>query len=343
MSPPATTKGLIKKLILDSGVVQLTNYCMAPSIVILAYHSIQHQPEDYVNSIGLGIMHESSVFENQMELIARKYNPVSLDEVLLFVRGEKSLSKKSVAVTFDDGYRDNSEIAEPILRRYDIPAAFYLTARLVGTTEAPWFCRIRHAFAITKKREWVGPVRAQKWKLSSPEERNAAQVAASDSCSSMSGDICKAAVQTIEEDLDVAPLAPEKDLMMTWDQARRLHGEGYIVGSHTLTHPNLAHVSDEGIVRSELIESKERIESELRAPVRHFSYPHPALNPQWTRRTTEISREAGYETAVTTTDGRVSIGDNPLLLPRLIVPRLPNEFHWTLENAFLGHRHYLRI
>jgi peptidoglycan/xylan/chitin deacetylase (PgdA/CDA1 family) len=336
MSLIAATKDSIKKFILDSGVMRFASHLMSSSIAILAYHSIQDRPEHYVNSIGSGITHEKSVFEGHMELIARKYNPVSLDEVLLFLHGEKKLPKKSVAVTFDDGYCDNSEIAEPILRRFGIPATFYLTANLIGTSEAPWFCRLRHAFAITKNSEWLDPVRGRKWKISNPEIRNAAELAAFEICSSMSGDVCKAAVQTIEKSLDVASLSLEKVLMMNWDQARRLHDEGYIVGSHTLTHPNLAHVSEERIARSELIESKMRIEKEIGAPVKHFSYPHPALNPQWTRGTIQITREAGYQTAVTTTDGRVRVGDNSLLLPRLIVPRLPNEFQWALENAFLG-------
>jgi peptidoglycan/xylan/chitin deacetylase (PgdA/CDA1 family) len=336
MSPLAATKISIKNFILDSGAMRLASDRMPPSITILAYHSIQDRPEQFVNSIGSGIVHEKSVFESQMELIARKYNPVSLDEVLLFLRREKKLPKKSVVVTFDDGYCDNSEIAEPVLRRIGIPAVFYLTANLIGTSEAPWFCRLRHAFAITKKSEWLDPVRGQKRKMASPRMRNTAGLAAFEICSSMSGDVCRAAVQTIEKNLDVTPLALEKDLMMTWDQARRLHGQGHIIGSHTLTHPNLAHVSDEGIARSEIVDSKMRIEKELGAPVRHFSYPHPALNPQWTRETIRISREAGYQTAVTTTEGRVRAGDNPLLLPRLMVPGPADEFHWALENTFLG-------
>lgn len=331
-----TTKEGIKKILVSSGVLRLSSRFVSPRIVILGYHSIQERPEVYANSIGLGITHSASLFERQMELIARKYTPVSLEEIRLVLEGEKNVPKQAVAVTFDDGYSDNYEIADPILRRHGIPATFYLTTDWIGTREVPWFCRLRHAFATTKKNEWS--VAGQVWKLYDSKSRNAALQAAFDIVSSKSGGACRAVVQTIEQDLDVEPLSPSAGLMMSWDQARKLLHSGHIVGSHTMSHPNLAHISDEGIVQAELDKSKQRIEQELNTAVLHFSYPHPALNPQWTQRTVEITLETGYRTAVTTTAAPVSLGDNPLLLTRLMAPRLGNQFRWALENTLLMSR-----
>jgi hypothetical protein len=76
----------------------------------------------------------------------------------------------------------------------------------------------------------------------------------------------------------------------------------------------------------------------LGVPVLHFSYPHPALNPQWNRGTVAITKEAGYQTAVTTTPGLVRSGDNPLTLTRVWTPRSEHEFLWNLEYAFLRRR-----
>lgn len=70
-------------------------------------------------------------------------------------------------------------------------------------------------------------------------------------------------------------------------------------------------------------------------PVRHFSYPHPALHPQWTEKTLSATRDAGYTTAVTTTKGPNRVGQNPLLLKRINCPRPEHEFLWNLNRAFL--------
>ena len=71
------------------------------------------------------------------------------------------------------------------------------------------------------------------------------------------------------------PFPNESELMMNWDEARTLLKSGHIVGSHTMTHPNVAQVSVDD-ARSELAESKLKLEKELGEPVEHFAYPHPA-------------------------------------------------------------------
>jgi peptidoglycan/xylan/chitin deacetylase (PgdA/CDA1 family) len=45
----------------------------------------------------------------------------------------------TVAITFDDGYRDNFEVAAPILRSLGLPATFFITSGFVGSqVTAPW-------------------------------------------------------------------------------------------------------------------------------------------------------------------------------------------------------------
>jgi peptidoglycan/xylan/chitin deacetylase (PgdA/CDA1 family) len=120
--------------------------------------------------------------------------------------------------------------------------------------------------------------------------------------------------------------------MMTWQQARRLWQEGHVVGSHGLTHPNMAHIADKDL-NYELMESKRKMEDELAMPVVHLSYPAAALTVSWTEHTVAATVQAGYQTAVTTTQGLVSEGDNPLYLRRIGAPDDFDEFRWQLHYA----------
>jgi peptidoglycan/xylan/chitin deacetylase (PgdA/CDA1 family) len=298
------------------------------------YHSVRDEPERFANSIGSGILHSTRDFAQHMELVATRFSPVTVDEIQLFLNGGKPLPRRAVAVTFDDGYVDNAEIVAPILNRIGIRASFYLTTSLIGAKNAPWFCRLRHAFAVTMKKEWLSPASGRPCILATTKDRNAALRAAFDTCASLAGDPLEQTVCTIERSLDVQTLNEADGLMMDWNQARALQRDGHIVGCHTLTHPNLAQVASD-IARSELVVSKHKLEEEMSAPVLHFSYPHPALNPHWTPGTVAMTREAGYRTAVTTTFGPVRREDDPLSLTRIWTPRPVPDFLWNLERAFL--------
>lgn len=303
--------------------------------MILTYHSVRPNVESDADWIGPGITHTSAVFDRQMELLSRKFTPISLDDILLFVKGEKELSGWPVAITFDDGFLDNVEIAAPVLDRYGIRAAFYLTSGLIGTSQSPWYSRVRHAMLTTKRNSWQSSLQQQMFDLSSATARDAALLAAYEACAHLVKDAQSGAVSTIERELDVEEVLPERRLMMNWDETKLLQRAGHVVGSHTVTHPNVAHVKRDDDLRDELAESKRVIEQQIGHLVAHFSYPHPALTPQWNERTIAATREAGYTSAVTTTRGPVHKGANPLALKRINAPRAEHEFLWNLERAFL--------
>ena len=330
-------KNLVKDLLVKSGILRLADQVNSPKIAILRYHSIQHHPETFSHSIGVGIIHSKLIFEEEMELLARKFNPVTVDEILLFLKGGMRVPKRPVAITFDDGFTDNFEVAKPILDRFGIRATFYVTVNSIESKTPPWFCRLRNAFWTTKREEYLDSEKGRLWKFENWEKRNDAFLFACERCARLAGDSQTEAVRLIENTLDVEPVAAKQGIMMTWDQMRKLHQAGHTIGSHTLTHPNLAHIGNEDLHR-ELVESKRVLEDKIGTSIIHFSYPSPILQPHWTERTIEVTKQAGYETAVTCTSGSVSASTNPLSLSRIWVPADRNEFLWNLECTLLGRK-----
>jgi len=338
----------IKKTILAGGALRLAGNLRGPSAAILMYHSVLPDPAAQSESLG-DIVHSQGEFRAQMELLACNYHPLSLDQAVKYLRGEDGLPKRSVVVTFDDGYADNHEIAMPILNRFGVPGTFYATVDCVENRRLPWPSRLRFAFRRTKVTAWTDPLAksslpksslrksslAKSWNLSHPPNRDQAFLAACDLCCQLSGTAQEDFVQRVEQELQASVPSESGSLMMSYDQLRKLAGHGHAVGSHTMTHPNMAYLN-EGDAYGELAESKHRLELELGGPIKHFSYPCPALFPHWSERTVEQSRALGYETAVTTNSGLTRSGDNPLCLKRIHPTKTVEGLRWNLESAFAG-------
>ena len=329
-------KWLTKKLILNAGILRAAGAVSPRYIAILKYHSIRDDPDQVDDSIGSSIVHRTDVFREQMELVAGQFNPVTMDDVALFLKGEKEVPKRPVAVTFDDGYADNCEIAAPLLSRVGVPATFYVTVDAVDAAKAPWFVRVRHAIWTTKRNSWLDTESGRTLNLEKREDRISLMRRTCRQCASLTGHAQEEAVRAIETELDVAPYTPD-GLMMSWEQIGGLHKGGHAIGSHTLSHPNVAHVSPQEM-RVELVESKRKLDEKLGESVRHLSYPHPCLNPNFSAESTAVAREAGYATAVLSINGPVAVNGDPMCMERLAVASDRHEFLWNLECTLLGRR-----
>jgi peptidoglycan/xylan/chitin deacetylase (PgdA/CDA1 family) len=326
-------KSLAKKAVLQSGVLRSVGRLRGRGAAILMYHSVMVNPQSQETLLG-GIAHSEDVFREQMELVARQYRPVSLDQVKGFVQGGDEIPALSVVVSFDDGYADNHEIAAPILNEVGVPAIFYVTVNCVEQRMLPWPARLRFVFRSTRKPTWPDSS-GRSWPLANADARERAYLFSCDQCCKLTGAAQESYLAGVEERLETPIPADSAALMMNYDQIRSLAGQGHIVASHTLTHPNMAHVSAEE-ARREMVDSKLRLEKELKAVVSHFSYPCPALSPHWTEQTVSLSRSAGYETAVTTDGGLARKGDDPLRLKRIRPTKTLKGLEWSLECAFAG-------
>ncbi|MGH9432777.1 MAG: polysaccharide deacetylase family protein [Terriglobia bacterium] len=326
-------KRVLKGALLNSGALALATRMAPAAAIVLMYHSIVEDPKRTANSIG--ISQPKASFEGHIRTLAKRYNAVSIEQVAQFAKEGRPLPAKSVAVTFDDGFADNYDVAMPILNRYGVPATFYILVNAVETGNPPWYCRLRFAFGTTRKPEWSDPEYPLTCKLASRQDRESTLNIAFEIGARKTGEAQERFLQRVEKSLEVDPLGPQEELMMSWDKVRALKKAGHIVGGHTLSHPNLAHVSL-GEARSEIMGSKKKLEEELGEPIDHFSYPHPALNPQWSPETLEITREAGFKSAVLTTCGPVRAGDEPLALKRIYAANEPAQWAWNMQCTFLG-------
>ncbi len=74
-------------------------------------------------------------FERQMSLLsAGGYAVLNLEDVCEFIAGRPPFPERSTAITMDDGFMDNYEIAAPILKRHGFSSTMFVVPGLVGKT-----------------------------------------------------------------------------------------------------------------------------------------------------------------------------------------------------------------
>ena len=100
---------------------------LARRVTVLLYHRVSDDARD---NLTVGI----EQFDRQMEFVRSHCEPLSIEEVTGYDVIPAS-RKPLVCVTFDDGYLDNYANAAPILLRRRVPAAFFVSTRIVGTHE----------------------------------------------------------------------------------------------------------------------------------------------------------------------------------------------------------------
>lgn len=104
---------------------------------ILVYHNI-------TSEINKSKMQLDSVkideFERQMLFLRENdFNVITLKKLLkVLINGEK-IKKKTIVITFDDGYKTHFLRAFPILQKYNIPATVFLAVNYIGKDVVlPW-------------------------------------------------------------------------------------------------------------------------------------------------------------------------------------------------------------
>ena len=81
-------------------------------------------------------------FQQYLDFLQSNFRIIDLKELYAIIREDIPIKEKLALITFDDGYRDNYEVAFPILKSMNIPATFFITTSLVGSKIIPWWDEI---------------------------------------------------------------------------------------------------------------------------------------------------------------------------------------------------------
>jgi peptidoglycan/xylan/chitin deacetylase (PgdA/CDA1 family) len=101
------------------------------SVPILMYHEVAPNPHPAFRRYSVTVRK----FARQMRWLAvLGYQPIDMETLVRARRGDGSLPKRAVVITFDDGFQGCVDHAVPVLQTHGFTAVFYLVAGLMGET-----------------------------------------------------------------------------------------------------------------------------------------------------------------------------------------------------------------
>ena len=296
---------------LAAGAAALTGSILArvctPRLSILIFHRV-HARADLL----FPDEPDAARFERIVRFAATGFRVLRLDDAISLLAND-NLPARSMVITFDDGYADNTEVAMPILRRAGLPATFFISTgfldggRMWNDTviECIRACKLeqidlsvfglglQRLRSISEQRETIGRVLKYVKYLDLTKREYA----------------IRELVQ-----LTRASQLP-RNLMMSGAQVRQLHAVGMEIGAHTVNHPILATLgTDEAI--QEISVGKSALEAMIQAPVKTFAYPNGNPTSDYGISHVEIVRSCGFLGAVSTAIGAAYAGVDLFQLPR---------------------------
>lgn len=287
--------------------------------MVLMYHRVSDE-SDY-----LGLCVPPVLFAAQVGLLRERARVMRLVDLVERLRDPAPLETDVAAITFDDGYRDNLDVALPILRQYGLPATVFVTTTFIDGSAQPTGERLREAVGALWARgvcgdEWGSrdgsTARAVRLVLDTPGSFRVLRKLVAELKRIPTGET-RAVVADLEQ------LAGRthglRELMLDWQAVRSLAEQDVEIASHTVSHPILSRLPL-GEVEQELRESKQQIENATGRPVVGFAFPN-GHRDDFSEEHVRLLERLGYGYACTAERGVNHPGSDPFRLRRIGVGR----------------------
>lgn len=295
-------------------------------LLVLFYHQVLKEADPILCDEP-----DAETFDWQMGVISKYFNVLPLSEAYeLMIRGR--LPRRAVCVTFDDGYANNIDVAYPILKKWNIPATFFIAVgfldggRMWNDTVIESIRRADQEYLDLSKFGLSG------YEISDESQRLNVIREILNELKYLSVNERMHKVERIAE--FIGKELPDH-MMMRSEQVAELHKGGMEIGGHTVNHPILARLSSEE-AESEIVSGKNVLYELLGDQVTSFAYPNGVPGKDYTGLHVDIVRRAGFRLAVSTAWGCATNRIDRYQLPRIgSWDRTPERFSLRLLRTYL--------
>lgn len=307
------------RILFYSGLLKLVIFTMKlrwkefPAVII-NYHSFV-QNYDQTIEVHPTVTHRIDDFNREIRFLKNNFDVVSLDQVVNQLKSGEKFKKPTVAITVDDGFKDNYDLLFPVLRKYKATVTIFLTTGVIGTQKRLWVGRLEKKFLETVRKEirLDGIFKGVNFDISSIKKRRKVYLQVVSRLKNIDTGERDRYLQMIEKKLGT----PRYDTptMLNWDQIREMHRANIHFGAHTVNHPILTNIPlEEG--KKEILDSKLKIEQELGQPIRHFAFPN-GRERDFNEELRQYCKDIGFESVSSCSYGYNDSKDDVYSLKRI--------------------------
>lgn len=294
-------------------------WSMAPARVraaatILAFHRVRRDGERCLDpSLQITPEYLDAIVRFAL---SRNYDIVSMD-TLHSRLSRRELARPMVAITFDDGYRDNALLAAPVLAKHGVPWTLYLATGFADRSCDYWWGALEQAVRERDEIEIDLPGLQCRFETISLAQKRAA----------IAGIARHARLHSTALSAQLAQRygVSGADLLdgeaLSWREVCELARDPNVtIGGHTISHRAMTTLTP-AEAWQEISGCRERIEQMTGCEVAHFAPPHGTPDT-WAPEHGMMARDAGYLTMTTTQPLSIFASDRPDMygLPRFNVP-----------------------
>lgn len=293
----------LKTILLWSGIpFFVSRHIYNKHLTILTYHGVVEEELDVADWCFI----QKAYFDRQMQFIKKHFEVVKLNEgIERLYRGE--IKRPAIAVTFDDGFRNNHEVAFPILKLLGIPATIFLTTGLIDSDDTVWSWRVNDALASTLKSKFS--FQGEEYSIATRKQKIAVSRIIQNKLKDEPPDILSEKCVALLKALGIAPdkkMEGEAPFRMLDSFAIREMADSGLIefGCHTHRHCILTYLSRVECL-GEITQSKQVIENLIQKECRLFAYP----NGGWQdipEHCAQMMEQCNISAAVTTISGKNS-------------------------------------
>lgn len=249
---------------------------------ILVFHGVDSKGNTQYNSRFVS----KDYLEDFIKYISVHFNVISLND---FYSKKFKANTLNIAITFDDGYLNNYSYAIPILKKYNIPASFFITT-IHNLNNFLWTDFLDLVSFHTPKTEIIFKDKVYKKNTKSEFVYNGTSL--KNKCKALGySEIATLHELFQEEWKEIADKTKEYWQLMDIDKLKDIANDPlFSLGTHGKTHANLE-IMDSEEVEGELKESKEFLEALCNRPVQDFAFPFGYYN----KKLIELCKEIGYK------------------------------------------------